>query len=183
MPSPAGAGALCGAMFFGTANALLSGVHALGFSMVGRHRRRHRRRSKLSSASPASAARPASSSPRPSPRPWRSAGWAASSPASPISPTARRPACPGASISATASRRHPVQLYEIAGHGRDVRRADPALHGARSLLARQRLLPDGRLVWAAALRLGILQALCNRDRAVQPLPCGLPGPGPVRCRR
>src|SRR6266851_4199887 len=31
----AGLGALCGAMFFGTANALLSGVHALGFSMVG----------------------------------------------------------------------------------------------------------------------------------------------------
>jgi phosphatidylglycerol---prolipoprotein diacylglyceryl transferase len=31
----AGAGALCGAMFFGTANALLSGLHALGFSMVG----------------------------------------------------------------------------------------------------------------------------------------------------
>lgn len=31
----AGAGALCGAMFFGTANALLSGQHALGFSMVG----------------------------------------------------------------------------------------------------------------------------------------------------
>src|SRR5262245_47640267 len=31
----AGSGALCGAMFFGTANALLSGVRALGFSMVG----------------------------------------------------------------------------------------------------------------------------------------------------
>jgi phosphatidylglycerol:prolipoprotein diacylglycerol transferase len=31
----AGMGALCGAMFFGTANALLSGLHALGFSMVG----------------------------------------------------------------------------------------------------------------------------------------------------
>jgi prolipoprotein diacylglyceryltransferase len=31
----AGAGALTGAMFFGTANALLSGLHALGFSMVG----------------------------------------------------------------------------------------------------------------------------------------------------
>src|SRR5260370_33696453 len=31
----AGMGALCGAMFFGTANALLSGVHALGFSMLG----------------------------------------------------------------------------------------------------------------------------------------------------
>ena len=31
----AGAGALCGAMFFGTANTLLSGLHALGFSMVG----------------------------------------------------------------------------------------------------------------------------------------------------
>jgi phosphatidylglycerol:prolipoprotein diacylglycerol transferase len=31
----AGAGALGGAMFFGTANALLSGLHALGFSMVG----------------------------------------------------------------------------------------------------------------------------------------------------
>jgi phosphatidylglycerol:prolipoprotein diacylglycerol transferase len=31
----AGAGALCGAMFFGTANALLSGQRALGFSMVG----------------------------------------------------------------------------------------------------------------------------------------------------
>ena len=31
----AGSGALCGAMFFGTANALLSGVQALGFSMVG----------------------------------------------------------------------------------------------------------------------------------------------------
>ncbi len=31
----AGCGALCGAMFFGTANALLSGQHALGFSMVG----------------------------------------------------------------------------------------------------------------------------------------------------
>jgi len=31
----AGCGALCGAMFFGTANALLSGRHALGFSMVG----------------------------------------------------------------------------------------------------------------------------------------------------
>lgn len=31
----AGAGALSGAMFFGTANTLLSGVHALGFSMVG----------------------------------------------------------------------------------------------------------------------------------------------------
>lgn len=31
----AGAGALCGAMFFGTANALLSGLQALGFSMVG----------------------------------------------------------------------------------------------------------------------------------------------------
>jgi prolipoprotein diacylglyceryltransferase len=31
----AGCGALCGAMFFGTANALLSGVHALGFSMIG----------------------------------------------------------------------------------------------------------------------------------------------------
>src|SRR5215831_14005011 len=31
----AGMGALCGAMFFGTANTLLSGVRALGFSMVG----------------------------------------------------------------------------------------------------------------------------------------------------
>ena len=31
----AGMGALVGAMFFGTANALLSGLHALGFSMVG----------------------------------------------------------------------------------------------------------------------------------------------------
>ncbi len=31
----AGSGALCGAMFFGTFNAWLSGVHALGFSMVG----------------------------------------------------------------------------------------------------------------------------------------------------
>ncbi|MFO1082824.1 MAG: prolipoprotein diacylglyceryl transferase family protein [Reyranellaceae bacterium] len=31
----AGCGALCGAMFFGTANTLLSGVRALGFSMVG----------------------------------------------------------------------------------------------------------------------------------------------------
>src|SRR5262245_19302982 len=31
----AGLGALIGAMFFGTANALLSGVRALGFSMVG----------------------------------------------------------------------------------------------------------------------------------------------------
>src|SRR5262245_37533992 len=31
----AGMGALTGAMFFGTANALLSGQHALGFSMVG----------------------------------------------------------------------------------------------------------------------------------------------------
>lgn len=31
----AGAGALCGAMFFGTANALLSGQKAIGFSMVG----------------------------------------------------------------------------------------------------------------------------------------------------
>ena len=31
----AGMGALTGAMFFGTANALLSGVRALGFSMVG----------------------------------------------------------------------------------------------------------------------------------------------------
>jgi prolipoprotein diacylglyceryltransferase len=31
----AGAGALCGAMFFGTANALLSGQRAIGFSMVG----------------------------------------------------------------------------------------------------------------------------------------------------
>jgi prolipoprotein diacylglyceryltransferase len=31
----AGSGALCGAMFFGTANTLLSGVHALGFSMAG----------------------------------------------------------------------------------------------------------------------------------------------------
>ncbi|MBI4923386.1 MAG: prolipoprotein diacylglyceryl transferase [Devosia nanyangense] len=31
----AGAGALCGAMLFGTANALLSGERAIGFSMVG----------------------------------------------------------------------------------------------------------------------------------------------------
>ena len=31
----AGSGALCGAMFFGTFNTWLSGVHALGFSMVG----------------------------------------------------------------------------------------------------------------------------------------------------
>jgi prolipoprotein diacylglyceryltransferase len=31
----AGMGALTGAMFFGTANALLSGQHAIGFSMVG----------------------------------------------------------------------------------------------------------------------------------------------------
>ena len=31
----AGCGALCGAMFFGTANALLSGERAIGFSMVG----------------------------------------------------------------------------------------------------------------------------------------------------
>jgi len=31
----AGSGALCGAMFFGTFNIWLSGVHALGFSMVG----------------------------------------------------------------------------------------------------------------------------------------------------
>ena len=31
----AGAGALCGAMLFGTANALLSGQKAIGFSMVG----------------------------------------------------------------------------------------------------------------------------------------------------
>ena len=35
MPIAAGAGALCGAMFFGTSNTWLSGVHALGFSMVG----------------------------------------------------------------------------------------------------------------------------------------------------
>ena len=31
----AGSGALCGAMFFGTLNALLSGQHAIGFSMAG----------------------------------------------------------------------------------------------------------------------------------------------------
>jgi prolipoprotein diacylglyceryltransferase len=31
----AGSGALCGAMFFGTLNTWLSGVHAIGFSMAG----------------------------------------------------------------------------------------------------------------------------------------------------
>ena len=37
-------------------------------------------------------------------------------------------------------RRHPVQLYEVAGDGRDVRRAAANVRRARSLLARQRLL-------------------------------------------
>ena len=52
----------------------------------------------------------------------------------------------------------------------------------RPLLAGQRLLSHGRLVRPAALRLGVLQALCNAARAVQPVPFGLSRPRPVRCR-
>ena len=108
----AGAGALCGAMFFGTANALLSGVHALGFSMVGGiagaiavdrslqalHRRpgldRHRLRRALRRH-----------------RRGRPPGLLLLRPRRFHLRHADRPAL-GASISATASRRHPVQLYE-----------------------------------------------------------------------
>ena len=97
-------------------------------------------------------ARPASSSPRPSPPPSPSAGWAASSPASPISPTARRPRSMGRRF----RRRHSPPsraALQFARDGGDVRRAALALHGPRPLLARQRLLsPVGwyglqRFVW------------------------------------
>ena len=146
-----------------------------------RHRRRHRRDRGLQAPHRRRAARPASSSPRPSPPPSPSAAGAASSPASPTSPTARRPACRGASISATASSPSGAAL-RIARDGGDVRRADPALPGARPLLARNGFyLTVGwyalqRFVWE------FFKPYATVLGPVQPLPCGLPGPGPVRCR-
>ena len=97
----------------------------------GRHRRRHRVDRSLQALHRRHAARPASSSPRPLPPPWRWAAGAASSPASPTSPTARRPPAVGRRL----RRRHRPPsgaALRSAGHGRDVRRADPALPGARS---------------------------------------------------
>ena len=135
-----------------------------------RHRRRHRLDRSLQALHRRHAARPASSSPRPSPRPWR---WAAG-------------------LLLLRPRRLHLRHADRAALGRRFRRrhraAIPCSSTNRFAMAamfvvlilrfrardrfwlRQRLLPHRRLVWAAALRLGILQALCNRDRAVQPLP-------------
>src|SRR5262249_5342760 len=68
----------------------------------------------------------------------------------------------------------------IVRDGRHVPAADRTLLRPRSVLAPKRLLPHGWLVCPAALHVGILQTLCNRDRAVQPLPYSLPGIAAVR---
>ena len=78
--------------------------------------------------------------------------------------------------------RHPVQLYESLAMAAMFVVLLRSVRAPRPLLARQRLLSRGRLVWAAALRLGVLQALRNADRAVQPVPLGLSRPRPVRWR-
>jgi len=88
----AGAGALCGAMFFGTANALLSGLHALASPWSAASLARFMaieayKRFTASAARPHRLAAPFA--------PRGGGRWAASFPASPTSPTARRPACLG----------------------------------------------------------------------------------------
>ena len=178
----AGAGALCGAMFFGTANALLSGVHALGFSMVGgiagaiasieafkrftgvTRLDRHRLRRALRRH-----------------RGGRPLGLLLLRPRRLHLRHADRPLPWGVDFGDGIAR-HPVQLYESFAMAAMFVVLILRFRARDRLLAQERLLPHRRLVWAAALRVGILQALCNRDRPVQPLPCGLPRPGPVRCR-
>ena len=156
----AGAGALCGAMFFGTANALLSGVHALGFSMVGG----------IAGAIAAIEAFKRFTGVTGSTGIVFAAPFAATVAVGRIgcffsglddftygTPTA----LPWGVDFGDGIHRHPVQLYESLAMAAMSRCADPALHRARPLLHRQRLLSPGRLVCAAALRLGIPQALCN----------------------
>ena len=171
----AGMGALCGAMSFGTANALLSGVHALGFSMVGG----------IAGAIMAVEAFKRVAGVRGSTGIVFAAPFAATVAVGRWgcffsgladftygTPTA----LPWGVDFGDGIPRHPVQLYEsLAMAAMFVLLINRFVARDRFWLA-QRLLPHGRLVRAAALRLGILQALRHRGRPVQPVPCGLPGP-------
>ena len=62
--------------------------------------------------------------------------------------------------------RHPVQLYESAAMAAFAALLCAAGVSQRPLRDRQRLLSRGRLLWRAALRLGIHQALWRADRPV-----------------
>ena len=149
----AGAGALCGAMFFGTANALLSGVHALGFSMVGgiagaiASIEAFKRFTGVSGSTGIVFAAPFAATVAVGRWGCFFSGLADFTYGTPT-------ALPWGVDFGDGIARHPVQLYESLRHGRDVRRADPALPGARSLLAQERLLPHRRLVWRCSASCG-----------------------------
>src|SRR5262249_33644203 len=88
-----------------------------------------------------------------------------------------------AAVGCRLRRRHPAPsgaALRIVRHVGHAGGAAAAPAGPRSVLARQRLLPHGRLVCLAALRLGVPEALCNRRWAAEPVPVGLPGIARVR---
>ena len=162
------------ALVFGAGTRRLSVRHAEPVAVgPGRHRaigrgragRRHRRDRALQMAATASRFAPARVLRCRSPSASRSAGSAAISPASTISPMARRRRCPGDMISATAFSRHPVQLYEslamAAFAGALYRGCPPARRISSSTNGFYLALG---LVRPAALPLGVLQALWRVDR-------------------
>ena len=146
----AGSGALCGAMFFGTLNALLSGQHAIGFSMAG-------------GIAGAIAAVEAFK---------RLTGVTGSTGivfAAPLAITIAigRLGCFFAGLADfTYGTATDLPWGVDFGDGGDGRAGRAASCRFRPLLARQRLLPRRRLVRPPALRLGIPQALRGGSRAV-----------------
>ena len=162
-----GIGAIAGALLFGSTNMGLAGFWQIGHSIAGaiaggiiaveiyKMVHRHQRLDRV----PVRGAARAWASP--------SAAWAASSPGCPTSPTARRPPALGRGFRRRHSRaircsftnRRRWSLFLVVYSGR---------HRARlGAFSATGLLSFRGLVCAAAFRLGIPQALSDRDRAAQ----------------
>ena len=177
----AGAGALCGAMFFGTANALLSGVHALGFSMVGgiagaiASIEAFKRFTGVRGSTGIVFAAPFAATVAVGRWGCFFSGLADFTYGTPT-------ALPWGVDFGDGIARHPVQLYESLAMAAMFVVLIQRFRARDPFWLRNGFYLTVGWYGAAALRVGILQTLCNRDRPVQPLPCGLPRPGPVRCR-
>ena len=69
--------------------------------------------------------------------------------------------------------RHPVQLYESAAMAAFAALYTWRVLEPRPVLDRPGVLPRGRRLWPATLRLGVLQAVWNVDRPVHAVSCPL----------
>ena len=156
-------------MFFGTANALLSGVHALGFSMVGgiagaiASVEAFKRFTGVSGSTGIVFAAPFAATVAVGRWGCFFSGLADFTYGTPTG-------LPWGVDFGDGIARHPVQLYESLAMAAMFVVLIQRFRARDPFWLRQRLLPHGRLVRAAALRVGIPETLCNRGRPVQPLP-------------